>query len=53
MKLRGKNLKRNKMFQYETINWFTLKQNAISNPLTISYKFENLYLMNWARSLEL
>ena len=31
-----------KLFQNETINWFTLKQNTISNRTNISYTIENL-----------
>jgi hypothetical protein len=30
----------NKLFQYETIHWFTLKQNPISIQIHILYKFE-------------
>ena len=42
MKFREINLTPNMMFQNETLHWFTLKQNATSNLLSISYTIENL-----------
>ena len=42
MKFREINLTPNKMFQNETIKWFTMKHNEESNKINISYTIENL-----------